>query len=106
VLNLAIQKISETEKKAWLNRKSHPVYFDYTAGKKEGYSIKTEKNITRIKGSDASGLMYGCLEFASQLAKLKAYPKKLDISDAPEMVLRGQCIGLQKSTYLQGRNCL
>ncbi|HEX3165617.1 MAG TPA: hypothetical protein VHQ93_05105 [Chitinophagaceae bacterium] len=99
-----IQKIRDTEKRLGLNRKNHPVYFDYAAGKKEGYSIKTEKNITRIKGSDASGLMYGCLEFASQLDKLKAYPKKLDISDAPEMVLRGQCIGLQKSTYLPGRN--
>jgi len=100
----AIQKISETEKKLGLNKKNHAVYFDYTVGKKEGYSIKTEKNITHIKGSDASGLMYGCLEFASQLDKLKAYPKNQNISDAPEMVLRGQCIGLQKSTYLPGRN--
>jgi hypothetical protein len=103
-VDFGIQKIRETEKKLGLNRKSHSIYFDYTAGKKEGYTIKTEKNITHIKGSDASGLMYGCLEFAAQLHKLKAYPKKLDITDAPEMVLRGQCIGLQKSTYLPGRN--
>ncbi|HEU5166914.1 MAG TPA: hypothetical protein VFU29_15295, partial [Chitinophagaceae bacterium] len=103
-VELGIQKIREIEKRLGLNRKSHTIYFDYIAGKKEGYSIKTEKNITHIKGSDASGLMYGCLEFASQLNTLKAYPKKLDISDAPEMVLRGQCIGLQKSTYLPGRN--
>lgn len=99
-----IQKIREAEKRLGLNRKGHSIYFDYTAGKKEGYSIKTEKNITYIKGSDASGLMYGCLEFAAQLNKVKAYPKNLNISDAPEMVLRGQCIGLQKSTYLPGRN--
>jgi len=103
-VEFGIQKIRETEKKLGLNRKAHSIYFDYTTGKKEGYTINTEKNITHIKGSDASGLMYGCLEFASQLEKLKAYPKKLNISDAPEMVLRGQCIGLQKSTYLPGRN--
>lgn len=103
-VEFGIQKIREIEKRLGLNRKSHTIYFDYTAGKKEGYSIKTEKNITHIKGTDASGLMYGCLEFASQLNRLKAYPKKLNISDAPEMVLRGQCIGLQKSTYLPGRN--
>lgn len=103
-VEFGIQKIRETEKKLGLNRKGHAIYFDYTAGKKEGYTINTGKNITHIKGSDASGLMYGCLEFASQLEKLKAYPKKLNISDAPEMVLRGQCIGLQKSTYLPGRN--
>jgi len=103
-VEFGIQKIRETEKRLGLNRKNHSIYFDYTAGKKEGYSIKTEKNITYIKGSDASGLMYGCLEFASHLGKLKAYPKELNIADAPEMVLRGQCIGLQKSTYLPGRN--
>ena len=99
-----IQKIRDAEKELGLNRKNHAIYFDYSAGKKEGYSITTEKNITYIKGTDASGLMYGCLEFASQLNKLKAYPRELNISDAPEMVLRGQCIGIQKSTYLPGRN--
>ncbi|HEX6847858.1 MAG TPA: hypothetical protein VF144_12820 [Chitinophagaceae bacterium] len=103
-VGFGIQKIRETEKRLGLSTKKHEFYFDYAAGKKEGYSIRTEKNITWIKGSDASGLMYGCLEFASQLEKLKAYPKELNISDAPEMVLRGQCIGLQKSTYLPGRN--
>jgi hypothetical protein len=99
-----IEKINAAEKKLRLSRKNHRIYFDYQAGKKEGFSIQTENNTTHIKGSDATGLMYGCLEFAAQLNKLKSYPKKLNISDAPEMVLRGQCIGLQKSTYLPGRN--
>lgn len=103
-VGFGIQKIREAEKKLGLNRKSHAVYFDYKAGKKEGYSIVTQNAVTWIKGSDATGLMYGCLEFAAQLKKLKAYPKTLNITDAPEMVLRGQCIGLQKSTYLPGRN--
>lgn len=99
-----IEKIREAETKLGLSRKNHKIYFDYTAGKKEGFSIVTKNNTTNIKGSDASGLLYGCLEFAAQLKKLKAYPKTLNITDAPEMVLRGQCIGLQKSTYLPGRN--
>src|SRR6185436_16527313 len=103
-VQFGIQKITDAEKRLGLNDKKHHVYFDYSPGKKEGFSTRTEKNITHIKGSDASGLMYGCLEFASQLEKLKAYPKELNITDAPEMVLRGQCIGLQKSTYLPGRN--
>ncbi len=98
-----IEKIRETEKKLGLERKNHFIYFDYEAGKKEGYSITTKKNETYIKGSDATGLMYGCLEFASQLKKLKTYPKELNISDAPEMVLRGACIGVQKPYYLPGR---
>jgi len=99
-----IEKIRAAEKKLGLNEKNHRIYFDYAAGKKEGYSITTANDETFIKGSDATGLMYGCLEFASQLNQLKAFPKKLNITDAPEMVLRGQCIGLQKSTYLPGRN--
>jgi hypothetical protein len=98
----AMLKIREAEKKFGL--KGHTVIYDYEAGKPEGYTITTKKNITYIKGTDASGVMYGCLEYASRINKLKSYPKDLNISDAPEMKLRGQCIGLQKSTYLPGRN--
>ncbi|GAB2824242.1 hypothetical protein GCM10027043_26920 [Ferruginibacter profundus] len=99
-----MNKITAVKKKLGLSEKDHFIYFDYEPGKKEGYSITTKNNNYYIKGSDATGLMYGCLEFASRLEKLKAYPKELNISDAPEMVLRGQCIGIQKSTYLPGRN--
>jgi hypothetical protein len=99
-----IQKIREAEKQLGLKQSSHTLYFDYTTGPKEGFSINTKNNRTWIKGNDESGLLYGCLEFAAQLKRLKKYPKELSITDAPEMVLRGQCIGLQKSTYLPGRN--
>ncbi len=100
----AVQKIWETEKTLKLKRGSHVFSFGYKQGPKEGFTITTANNKTIIEGSDQTGLLYGCLEFAAQLKKLKAYPKKLNITDAPEMVLRGQCIGLQKSTYLPGRN--
>jgi hypothetical protein len=96
-------KISEVEKKLQLQKFSHKIRFNYKPGVKESFTITTDKNETLIEGNDDTGILYGCLEFASQLHKLKAYPKTLNISDAPEMVLRGQCIGLQKSTYLPGR---
>ena len=99
-----VQQIKDVEKELGLNAKGHQIYYDYTKGKKEGFSITTENNVTHIKGNDASGLLYGCLEFAQQLKKRKSYPKKLAITDAPEMVLRGQCIGLQKPAYLPGRH--
>ncbi|MBK6936879.1 MAG: hypothetical protein IPH18_08285 [Chitinophagaceae bacterium] len=100
----ALQKIWDTEKALKLKRGNHVFSFGYKDGPKEGFTIITSDNKTRIVGSDETGLLYGCLEFAEQLKKLKAYPKTLNITDAPEMVLRGQCIGLQKSTYLPGRN--
>ena len=96
-------KISEVEKKLQLQKFNHKIRFNYKPGVKESFTITTDKNETLIEGNDDTGILYGCLEFASQLHKLKAYPKTLNISDAPEMVLRGQCIGLQKSTYLPGR---
>jgi len=71
--------------------------------KKEGFFITTKKNTTLICGTDGSGVIYGCRELIDRL-KLE---KKLDLpasyTDAPEMVLRGTCIGVQKPTYLPGR---
>ncbi len=71
--------------------------------KKEGFSIRSSKNIIRISGADASGLLYGCLELADQATELKKLPSSVNLQDAPEMVLRGECIGLQKPYYLPGR---
>lgn len=99
----AKQKIAETEKVLGLKRINHHISFGYKKGVKEGFSITTANNRTVIAGNDETGFLYGCLEFAEQLKKLKDYPQTLNITDAPEMVLRGQCIGLQKSTYLPGR---
>ena len=101
---LGLQKINEVENKLGLKKYSHKISFGYKTGAKESFTITTSSNLTRIEGNDDTGILYGCLEFASQLRQLKKYPNTLSITDAPEMVLRGQCIGLQKSTYLPGRN--
>lgn len=71
--------------------------------KKEGFSIRADKNIIRIVGADASGILYGCLELADMIASDRSVPDLINITDAPEMVLRGECIGLQKPYYLPGR---
>jgi hypothetical protein len=71
---------------------------------KEGFTIIADKKSVRIIGNDDTGILYGCLEYIEQIKKAKTFPAILNIEDAPEMVLRGQCIGLQKSTYLPGRN--
>lgn len=70
---------------------------------KEGFKLLSGKNSITITASDASGALYGCYELAERIATVKSIPLGLNISDAPEMVLRGQCIGLQKPYYLPGR---
>lgn len=70
---------------------------------KEGFSINSiQKNIF-ITGTDESGTLYGCLELADRIRKAGSLPENISISDAPQMVLRGTCIGLQKTNYLPGR---
>ncbi|HWI90069.1 MAG TPA: hypothetical protein VNT20_02295 [Flavisolibacter sp.] len=56
-----------------------------------------------ISGADNSGALYGCLELADRVQSSGKLPGVISFSDAPQMVLRGECIGLQKSTYLPGR---
>jgi hypothetical protein len=72
---------------------------------KEGFIIKAEnKKSIYVAGHDVTGTLYGCLKLAEIINSTGKVPEKIDIADAPEMVLRGQCIGIQKSTYLPSRN--
>jgi hypothetical protein len=71
---------------------------------KEGFLISSAKgNKIIIAGADNSGALYGCLELADRIKSTGGLPDSILVSDAPQMVLRGECIGLQKSTYLPGR---
>lgn len=70
---------------------------------KEGYSISTEGKSIRIIGNDASGAMYGCMELISRIKDVRKIPSDINLTDQPEMVLRGACIGVQKPYYLPGR---
>jgi hypothetical protein len=72
--------------------------------KKEGFIIVSNAVNLVIAGADASGVLYGCMELSKLIQQQKKIPLNIGISDAPEMVLRGTCIGLQKSTYLPGRD--
>ena len=71
----------------------------------EGYELSTAADGTLVVvGTDDSGVLYGCLELASRIrANGGKLPAKLSFTDAPVMVLRGPCIGMQKTYYLPGR---
>jgi hypothetical protein len=70
---------------------------------KEGFIIFSNEKVMVIAGTDASGALYGCMEVADRLKQTGQFPTNLTISDQPEMVLRGACIGIQKPVYLPGR---
>jgi len=67
----------------------------------EGFYMDTDNNHTLVYGKDASGALYGCYELSDRIREGQPLPVKL--SDAPEMVMRGACIGVQKPYYLPGR---
>ena len=76
---------------------------DTTTGK-EGFTIYTSAAAVIVAGNDASGVLYGCMRLADEIKEKRILPADLHITDQPEMVLRGTCIGLQKPTYLPGRH--
>ncbi|QJD97275.1 hypothetical protein HH214_16060 [Mucilaginibacter robiniae] len=72
---------------------------------KEGFKISSNPATHKItiSGHASSGAMYGCLELADQVNAKGAIPEKINLTDQPEMVLRGACVGVQKPTLLPGR---
>jgi hypothetical protein len=78
------------------------VHLNKTPGK-EGFAINTSSRQIIIAGADNSGALYGCLELADKVKTTHQLPQKINIVDQPEMVLRGACIGIQKTALLPGR---
>ena len=71
---------------------------------KEGYTLTSlSGGRLSVTGTDASGVLYGCLELADRVKASGRLPARLAVKDQPEMTLRGACIGLQKPTLLPGR---
>lgn len=76
--------------------------------KKEGFTITAQQGKRgRMKvcvtGNDGTGCIYGCNELVSQIRKNGVHNLPSSMIDAPEMVLRGGCIGVQKPYLLPGR---
>jgi len=71
---------------------------------KEGFYIYSANKTIFIIGADASGALYGCLELVESINKSGRLTLDLAVTDQPEMILRGTCIGLQKPDYLPGHD--
>jgi hypothetical protein len=75
-----------------------------TAGK-EGFNINyIPNNALVVLGFDNSGALYGCMNLIDQINSTGMLPAVISLTDQPEMVLRGTCIGVQKPDYLPGRD--
>ncbi|MFV0564714.1 MAG: glycoside hydrolase family 20 zincin-like fold domain-containing protein [Flavobacteriaceae bacterium] len=70
---------------------------------KESFKIHTINNSIYVEGADASGALYGALKLTDMVREGGTLPQEIDLQDAPEMVLRGTVIGVQKMEYLPGR---
>lgn len=68
------------------------------SGKAEGYQISRNHQKISIIGNDPSGVIYGCVELAKRIRQ----GKDPIVDESPQMVMRGTCIGLQKTVYLPG----
>ena len=68
------------------------------SGKAEGYQISRNRQKISVIGNDPSGVIYGCVELAERIRQ----DKELFVDESPQMVMRGTCIGLQKTLYLPG----
>ncbi len=71
-------------------------------GPAEGYTIDKNKKGLQVTGNDASGVIYGCVELAERIKSAGSLDGILSAKEQPEMVMRGTCIGLQKTVYLPG----
>jgi hypothetical protein len=81
-----------------------PIALLNTLENKESFVVyrKDASSPLLIIGRDEAGLLYGCLEVINQ--SLYSDRKAIAHHDAPEMVLRGTAIGMQKTDYLPGRD--
>ncbi|HEX2629444.1 MAG TPA: hypothetical protein VHM26_10535, partial [Chitinophagaceae bacterium] len=70
--------------------------------RKEGFTIIGMGNYIVILGADDSGILYGCLELIDRIKK-SGLSSSINVTDQPQMILRGACIGVQKPYYLPGR---
>ena len=68
----------------------------------EGFTIsKNGKKIT-IQGNDGPGVIYGVNRLKEYYLMNRSFDGLETITETPDMVLRGACVGLQKTVYLPG----
>ena len=68
----------------------------------EGFTIEKKGKKIIVMGNDGPGVIYGVNRLKEYYLMNRSYEGLTTITEAPEMVLRGACVGLQKTVYLPG----
>ncbi len=73
-------------------------------GSKESYLIKASNKDLTVYGADANGVLYAILDLANRVSASGSLPQNIYVFNKPEMLMRGTCVGLQKTNILPGRH--
>ena len=73
-------------------------------GTAEGFTLTRKGNSVTISGNDAAGCIYGANRLNELLRDDPTLQRLTTLTDAPQMAMRGACVGLQKTTYLPGHS--
>lgn len=68
----------------------------------EGFTLTCKGKRVSIQGNDATGVIYGANRLLEYYRLHGSLSGLATITDAPQMKLRGTCVGLQKTTFLPG----
>ena len=68
----------------------------------EGFTIVRKGKTLTVTGNDAPGAIYGVNRLIEEYRSFGTLNGITIVTDAPEMKLRGACVGLQKTEYLPG----
>lgn len=100
---MGLQPVVKSEE-AKVKKCNYKIYLlSKNEGPKEGFSIMWKGKKLYVEGNDPSGVIYGCTEIVTQLKEKRGQFENIVATESqPEMVLRGSCIGLQKTEYLPG----
>ncbi|MDE5572124.1 MAG: glycoside hydrolase family 20 zincin-like fold domain-containing protein, partial [Prevotella sp.] len=71
-------------------------------GPAESYTIRQDKKGVSVTGADGVGTIYGAVALVQRMHSAHDADRIGTISEQPRMVMRGTCIGLQKTVYLPG----
>ena len=72
------------------------------SGDAEGFSIVRKGHSVTITGHDGPGCIYGANRLRELLSDDPTLSQLTTLEDAPQMTMRGACVGLQKTVYLPG----
>lgn len=71
-------------------------------GPAESHTIRQDKKGVSVTGADGVGTIYGAVALVERMRSADGADRIGTISEQPRMVMRGTCIGLQKTVYLPG----